>query len=581
MTLPTTSLCFSSHDTFARIAAELYRRSGRGATEAGCFVLGRISGRDRTADEAIYFDDIDPNAYDFGAIRFDTTKLSAVYDLCEARALSIVGDIHVHPGPAFLSPIDEAHPVIAVAGHVSVILPYDGRYRTARQIAVNVYLPSGSWTELERGRCSAFLGLDRAIPHKESFDRHEFLLALKGFNSADRRALLDEVRVGVVADAKTCRTAQGQAAILTAVSLSTRFARGGVMVRLGSDARLHAMPEVMLSDEVQRLGGEAWGRSPESSIVLGADAAESGSFSVRPWSQGGVYGCEPATSDSALEDDYVPGAVAASALAVGEIFRCRILRKVEAVPRRRSLRLWTLAERAEMPRDFSGLIDALWLLGFGHLGNAYAWTIAQTPSLRPRLFVQDPQTVEVANASTQMLAVPADVGTPKVRVAERELARYGMRVEVDANAVDDRYLPRRHPKIILGGLDHVAPRRALSRANVSLIVDAGLGKTETTFSQFRVNTLTNPASVLDLFEESSDPQDLQARIITQPFAEIDDGTADARCALLTLANTAVAVPFVGCVVAPIVLTQALRTQMKLAKSVVLAGDVLSDLRALI
>jgi hypothetical protein len=89
VTLPTTSLCFSSHDTFARIAAELYRRSGRGATEAGCFVLGRISGRDRTADEAIYFDDIDPNAYDFGAIRFDTTKLSAVYARLEPCLSSV------------------------------------------------------------------------------------------------------------------------------------------------------------------------------------------------------------------------------------------------------------------------------------------------------------------------------------------------------------------------------------------------------------------------------------------------------------------------------------------------------------
>lgn len=581
MGAPTTSLRFSDHEAFAQIAAELYRRSGFGGTESGCFVLGRISRAERTAEDVIYFDDIDPDAYHAGAIRLNTAKLSTVYDICEAKGLSVVGDIHVHPLAAFLSTIDEAYPVIAREGHVSVILPYDGRYRVPRQIAINIYRSTGQWIELPRGKCSKFLGIDRATPKKASFDRTELLLARKGVRSSNRGSLLEGIRVGILADDRTCTSAQGQAAILTAVALCSRFARGGVMVRLGADATLYAMPSALLSDEVQRLGGEAWTKQTENSIVLGDVDPKTGGFTVRPWSYDGAYGCSSIRSGVGIEDDYVPGTIAAAALAVGEIFRYRVLGKTEVAPRDRNMRLWTASERASLPRDFSTVVKAVWLLGFGHLGNAFAWTIAHTPTLRPRLYVQDPQAVDVANASTQLFAVPADVGTMKVRVAERELNRYGVSVEADPTAIDDRYVPAEYPDIVLGGLDHVAPRRALSRADVSLIVDAGLGSTETTFAQYRINTIADPGAVIDLFQEATETSDLQGTVTTEAFAEMDDGSPETHCGLMALADTDVAVPFVGTVVATLALTQLARHSLGLETTELVSGDVLEDLSSVV
>lgn len=573
----TTSLRFGDHETFARIAAELYRRGGYGKTEAGCFLLGQINGTDRVVEDIVYFDDVDPNAYRYAAIRFDTTKLSAVYDICEAKSLSIVGDMHTHPFEAFLSPIDRAYPVMALAGHVSIILPYDGRYRTARQVAVNVYQRDGNWAALPQGECASYLGIDKSKPEKDGFDRVELMLLRKGLVGNSRGTLLRGIQVGVVVDRETCQSVAGQAAVLTTVALCSRFARGGVAVRLSSDLPVHAIPNTRLSDEVRRLGGEPWTSQPENIIALGADAVQGGSFTVYPWSRDGVYGCGSHPSGRAIDDTYVPGVIAAVALAVGEIFRYRVLRKVEVAPRDCSIRLWSGSEHAALSRDVGSTIKDLWLLGFGHLGNAYAWVIAHTPSLRPKLFVQDPQSIDVANASTQLFAVPADVGTEKVQVAKRELARYGVKVDPHVREINDRYVPAWHPAVVLGGLDNVAPRRALSNAKVSLIIDAGLGRTETTFSQFRINTISDPPLVLDLFEESDERDDLDSLIATPSFAEMNDGSPDAVCGLLALADTAVAVPFVGTVVAAVVITQLLRCSESLKIESLISGDVLAGM----
>lgn len=165
----------------------------------------------------------------------------------------------------------------------------------------------------------------------------------------------------------------------------------------------------------------------------------------------------------------------------------------------------------------------------------------------------------------------------KVRIAERELNRYGVSVEADPTAIDDRYVPAKRPDIVLGGLDHVAPRRALSRADVSLIVDAGLGRTETTFAQYRINTVADPGAVIDLFQEATERSDLQATAATEAFAEMDDGSSEAHCGLMALADTDVAVPFVGTAVAALALTQLVRRTLGLETPQLVSGDVLEDL----
>lgn len=567
------NLRFESHEAFAAVAGELYRRSGMGRTESGAFLLGQIDGHERSVRKVIYFDDVDPQAYRSRAIRFNTTRLGVVYDACEREGLSIVGDIHVHPEEAFLSPIDEANPVVAVAGHVGIILPYSGRYQTTDQISVHILDNHGGWLHVGRRDVTGFLGLDTNRPSVSAFDRTELYLLNRNVTANERRKLLSECAVQIVADDENCTTPAGQAALLTSVALCTRFCRGGVFVRAPRDAKLHSQPGVWLSQRLLELGANRDVRKTPASILIGRVAAPYPGFNVGLNAQNGTYGCAP--SSSHIGDDFVPGVVAATALAVGEIFRSAIMQKVESKPRERSIELWSGTERTNVPGNFSGLLDRLWLTGFGHLGNAYAWTLAMIPGCRPRLLITDNQRVDFANASTQLFVRPADVGRPKVEVAKSELSAFGFEVRTDNSSIEDSTVADR-PEIVLSGFDNVLARRALAATKSTLIVDGGIGREPSTFSTFSVNTLTDPEAAIDAFVDVGYESRANERVRMKAYEELAQADETLACGLYGVADASVAVPFVGATVASVAVTQIIRHALNLPVLPLISGDALGS-----
>lgn len=100
------------------------RDRGRGFTrESGAFLLGRRrNGRARIVEFVLY-DDLDPNCLDSGIVRIDGRYFGALWNLCKRRNLTVVADVHVHPGCALQSDSDRAYPMIARAGHLALIIP--------------------------------------------------------------------------------------------------------------------------------------------------------------------------------------------------------------------------------------------------------------------------------------------------------------------------------------------------------------------------------------------------------------------------------------------------------------------------
>ena len=106
-----------------RLRRALRRRGLGESRESGAFLLGRQEdGRRRIVDFVLY-DDLDPHCLDTGIVRFDGRHFGALWALCKARALSVVADIHVHPGGAGQSESDRKHPMISRPGHLALILP--------------------------------------------------------------------------------------------------------------------------------------------------------------------------------------------------------------------------------------------------------------------------------------------------------------------------------------------------------------------------------------------------------------------------------------------------------------------------
>lgn len=136
-----------------QIIAELGKR-GRGDRESGAFLLGK-AGRVRQVLDAIYYDDLDERCLT-GGISFDGTAYGRLWDECAERGLPVIADIHTHPGSGVAqSSTDRAHPMIARAGHVALIVPDFAQHPVSpMQVSVHEYLGDRKWTS-HLGRAAA------------------------------------------------------------------------------------------------------------------------------------------------------------------------------------------------------------------------------------------------------------------------------------------------------------------------------------------------------------------------------------------------------------------------------------------
>ena len=108
------------------LLSELHRRT-EGHHESGAFLLGTKADDHRQAEQLVYYDELDPRAYSSGVVILHADSFGPLWDLCRARNLAVVADIHVHPRLAWQSEADRQNPMIARAGHLALIVPWFAR----------------------------------------------------------------------------------------------------------------------------------------------------------------------------------------------------------------------------------------------------------------------------------------------------------------------------------------------------------------------------------------------------------------------------------------------------------------------
>lgn len=107
------------------------------------------------------YDDIDPDALR-GWIEFDGSKMDTVWKRCEADGLSVVADVHTHPGGYGQSDIDQANPMMPLVGHVALIIPrFAVRCFSPPEIGVYEFRGPGSWRD-HSGPQNRFFALEAA-----------------------------------------------------------------------------------------------------------------------------------------------------------------------------------------------------------------------------------------------------------------------------------------------------------------------------------------------------------------------------------------------------------------------------------
>jgi hypothetical protein len=133
--------------TWARLVFDL-RKRGRGNRESGAFLLGLTDGTCLRVRDYVCYDDVDPHAYQGGAIVFHAVGHAALSQHCKTKKMDVLADIHTHPfGDVRQSIIDQRHPMLPLAGHTAMIMPHFGRtpWWSLSGVGIYEYLGNLRW----------------------------------------------------------------------------------------------------------------------------------------------------------------------------------------------------------------------------------------------------------------------------------------------------------------------------------------------------------------------------------------------------------------------------------------------------
>ncbi|WP_292124149.1 Mov34/MPN/PAD-1 family protein [Mesorhizobium sp.] len=139
------------------------RARGGNHRESGAFLLGPSTAH-RRITSIVFYDEIDPNAFDTGIIEIDGGSMADLWNICRERGEVVVADVHTHPGSAGQSESDRLHPMIAEPGHIAMILPrFAAEPIRFEEIGLYRYLGRFRWTALKRSLLRPTLRIEGTI----------------------------------------------------------------------------------------------------------------------------------------------------------------------------------------------------------------------------------------------------------------------------------------------------------------------------------------------------------------------------------------------------------------------------------
>ena len=369
-----------------------------------------------------------------------------------------------------------------------------------------------------------------------------------------------------------------QAMLLTAVNAGCRAFIGGVRVRLLDNGlmcvRWSEKKDVVAS--VESFGGEIVESIDHDhpTIVIGNVTEPPPGCIVlyctwEGWSGGIVEQQERRLRET---QEFTLAGILSAALGVSEAFQH--LRGCPVSGRRSAgLSLWkpecNWDSEAAYGEPCLYLPKRLWLIGLGHLGQAYAWVLGLLPYPKPAdvdIILQDYDAIVKANKSTGMLSDDSSVGLRKSRVVAGCLEAQSFRTTITERPFDCSTLRRGdEPGVALVGVHDTTTRRLLDEAGFDLVIDAGLGGNSQNYLDILIHSFPSGIKAADAWPERSNT--LASSFIRQPAyldlqqrlrksTELSDG--EIECGIIELAGRSAGAAFVGCVAATLVLSEILR-----------------------
>ena len=303
-----------------------------------------------------------------------------------------------------------------------------------------------------------------------------------------------------------------------------------------------------------------------------SDTAGSSPFAVRATFEGWAGGVIPLEEAHRLpeQQEFTPSGVLAGALAVSEAFQFVRRSNAQAGRRAMGLSLWRpeegiswLEESAYGP-PLGILPSRLWIIGLGHLGQAYLWTLGLLPYARPdevQIVLQDFDALVSANDSTSLLTTKAILGEKKTRATARWCEERGFQTVIQERRFRDNFqVDDDDPVVALCGIDNALGRAALEDVGFRRIIEAGLGRGTEEYLAFQVHTFPASRSARDRWGGVTERDTAETMLRLPAYQSLATAGID-QCGLTMLAGRSVGASFVGAATATIVIAELLRMVM--------------------
>ena len=383
---------------------------------------------------------------------------------------------------------------------------------------------------------------------------------------------LERFKLSLVCGEEIANTKALQAALLTAINTGKRAFLGGVEVvmRKRIKSLLYWPDTKTLNDCIKKLGGTLVNEASKDSsfsLSFGKTNGSKNSLQVvcNGW-VGGISELKMTTSLPLLPDFALGGIVGGSLGVAGAFFRVTGLDKFfGSDPIGISLWKpdvnWLLSEATGSP--LKNLPKNLWILGLGHLGQAYLWNfgLLLDPSIagQIKILLQDFDVIKKANFSTGLLSEDLSVEKKKTRVCAEWLEQRQIKTIITERRFNENtYRDNKEPFVAISGFDNAEPRRLIENVGFDFIVDASLGNSIDDFDRFMMYTFPdNTVKAVNIWKESSIEKKKNNKKLIETYLK---ETNNPECGILasTLAGKAIATSFVGAIAGAFVIAEILK-----------------------
>jgi hypothetical protein len=381
--------------------------------------------------------------------------------------------------------------------------------------------------------------------------------------------ILESFTLNLVCGEKIFTSPSLQAALLTAANAGKRAFLGGVFIELPENVKcLLPWPKsVTLTEILEEMGCVVSVSNPSANFTL--NFGKPGNIELNnlqiicnAW-QGGFLS-RPTDSNLLPENESMNlGGILAGSLGVSQAFLRISGIDISAGDESYGVSLWRPDLHWYDQKSLGPIINYLpkkfWLLGLGHLGQAYLWTIGLLGYNKPKeveTLLEDFDIITEGNFSAGLLCEEENVGKYKTRICSEWLEERGFRSKISERKFDENTKRvEGEPYLALCGFDNAKARSFLEGTGFDLILEVALGDSISNFDSITLHTFPNASKTpKELWGKDIDEKEISTTVY-EAFINNDE-----ECGILatTLAKKALSASFVGIYAGTLVLAEAIK-----------------------